>query len=234
MILRGQSLGDVIVPMLLALAIAALLLGATYIGADWSSGTISTLLLFESRRTRVWLAKAVSVFLGTAVTAGLAMGLGLLTIVWFGHRWHNMTYIDGQTHHLIWVWLRSTLVVGLAALSGFAIVMAMRFTAAALGVVLAYALVGEAVLRSFWAGRSNGCCPTTCSGSCSVTGGCRSIPPTASEAPCRPQNFVFGWRTPASISAFLPPVRSWSHTSLSGAVMCRERSRGHLGHGPQG
>lgn len=192
MILRGQSLGDVVVPMLLALAIAALLLGATYIGADWSSGTISTLLLFESRRTRVWLAKAVSVFLGTAVTAGLVMGLGLLAIVWFGHRWHNMSSVDGQTHHLIWVWLRSTLVVGLAALSGFAIVMAMRFTAAALGVVLGYALVGEAVLRSFWGGSEQWLLSNHLFGFVLGHWRVQVYPSDCFRGPCRPQNFVFG------------------------------------------
>jgi ABC-type transport system involved in multi-copper enzyme maturation permease subunit len=190
--LRGQDLGDLVVPMLLALAIAALLLGATYIGADWSSGTVSTLLLFETRRTRVWVAKAVSVFVGTAVPAGLAIGLGLLAVVWFGHRWDNMSSLHGHTDHLVWVWLRSTLIVGLAALSGFAIVMAMRFTAAALGMVLAYALVGEAVLRSVWNGSEQWLLSNHLFGFVLGRWRVQVYPSDCYPGPCRPRSFFFG------------------------------------------
>ncbi len=35
----------------------ALILGTTFAGADWASGSMSNQLLFESRRTRMWLAK---------------------------------------------------------------------------------------------------------------------------------------------------------------------------------
>src|SRR5690606_13693898 len=40
------------------LSVLLLLAASTYVGADWVSGSMSNQLLFESRRTRVWAAKA--------------------------------------------------------------------------------------------------------------------------------------------------------------------------------
>ena len=38
-----------------------LLLGTTFAGHDWNTGSMSNQLLFEPRRERVWLAKALAV-----------------------------------------------------------------------------------------------------------------------------------------------------------------------------
>ncbi len=43
------------------------LVGATFGGADWASGSMSNQLLFVPRRLRVWTAKAVAVVLGATV-----------------------------------------------------------------------------------------------------------------------------------------------------------------------
>jgi hypothetical protein len=152
MTLTGQESGELTLPIVFLLAVMALLVGATYIGADWSAGTVSTLLLFESRRGRVWLAKASALFAGTAVLAAVVLAAALAVAVAFGVRWDVLTATDGLAGDLTMATLRAAVLVGLAALSGFAVVMALRFTAAALGVVLAYTLVGEALLRNFWDG----------------------------------------------------------------------------------
>src|SRR5690606_7383685 len=55
------------------LAGLAIMIGATFAGADWASGSMSNQLLFEPRRARVWLAKAVVVVLGTALLALVAL-----------------------------------------------------------------------------------------------------------------------------------------------------------------
>ncbi|WP_148615117.1 hypothetical protein [Nocardioides rubriscoriae] len=60
-------------------AVLMLLAGTTYVGHDWGSGSMSNQLLFESRRLRVWGAKALAVGL-------LALGVGLvaLAVFWGG------------------------------------------------------------------------------------------------------------------------------------------------------
>ena len=60
-----------------------MLVGTTFAGADWNSGSMSNQLLFEPRRARVWLAKAAAVFAVAVTTsavllAGFGGGLALL------------------------------------------------------------------------------------------------------------------------------------------------------------
>ena len=64
------------------LAMLLLLLGATFAGHDWNSGSMSNQLLFEPRRARVWAAKAVAVLLAGLVVAG-----GVLLVFWGGLWW---------------------------------------------------------------------------------------------------------------------------------------------------
>lgn len=133
------------------LAILALLIGATFIGAEWAAGTVSTLLLFQPRRTPVWLAKAVAVFLGTAVPAALLIAVGFGARYAIARLWGVADVPPEVFANLAWMGARAALLVGLAALGGYAVVMGVRHTAAVLGVVLGYAIVGEAMLRMVWA-----------------------------------------------------------------------------------
>ena len=54
--------------------------GCTFAGADWSSGSLTNQLLFEPRRSRVWLAKAGAVTLGCGLVALVALGGFWLTL----------------------------------------------------------------------------------------------------------------------------------------------------------
>ena len=47
------------------------LVGATFAGADWGSGSMTNQLLFRPRRLRVWPAKAAAVTLGTTLAAAV-------------------------------------------------------------------------------------------------------------------------------------------------------------------
>jgi hypothetical protein len=67
--LKGNGLGVVLVVAGL-LVIAA----STFAGSDWSSGAMSTQLLFEPRRGRVWLAKGVAVALASGFAALVTIG----------------------------------------------------------------------------------------------------------------------------------------------------------------
>ena len=58
-----------------------LLAGTTFAGHDWNTGSMSNQLLFEPRRHRVWLAKAIAVALLTG-TISLAVLIAYWTGMW--------------------------------------------------------------------------------------------------------------------------------------------------------
>lgn len=131
-------------------AVIAVLIGSTMIGAEWSAGSVGTQLLFESRRSRVWTAKAVAVAAATAV-----MGLLVFTLVWTGillayQAWSSTPLPDGFNRDLSETGLRVIAFTAVAGVAGYAITMAVRHTVVVLGLMLAYSVIGEAFLREFW------------------------------------------------------------------------------------
>lgn len=134
---------------------AAILLGAavlivagtTFAGGDWASGSMSNQLLFEPRRTRVWLAKAAAVFLATLVVATLA----LLAF------WGVMALVAGMrdiaTPPRVWGDVRATVARGVlltafAAVGGYALTMLLRHTVGTMAVMFVYAVGGEVLIAS--------------------------------------------------------------------------------------
>jgi ABC-type transport system involved in multi-copper enzyme maturation permease subunit len=138
------------------LVIAAWLVGASFVGADWHAGTIATLLTWEPRRLRVMVAKLAGclavVFASVIVFQMLLVG-GLALVA----------SLRGTTAGVDPAWTRDTIGVALrvAALAvvgaavGFAIASVARNTAAALGVGFGYLFVVENLvrgLRPHWVG----------------------------------------------------------------------------------
>jgi len=66
---EGSGLGVITI-----LAALAMLIGTTFVGHDWNSGSMSNQLLFEPRRRRVWLAKALAVLCCGLVTGAVVLG----------------------------------------------------------------------------------------------------------------------------------------------------------------
>lgn len=135
-----------------AFVVVAWVIGASSIGADWQSRTITTLLTWESRRERVLLAKAaasVAVAVGFALLAGALLVLALLPAAFL----HGTTAGTGGTfwRSVAGVVLRGEVLVAIAAALGFAVASIGRNTAAALGIGFAYFLVIENVVGSFLA-----------------------------------------------------------------------------------
>jgi hypothetical protein len=127
------------------LAMLLLLLGATFAGHDWNSGSMSNQLLFEPRRARVWAAKAVAVLL-----AGLVVGGGVLLAFW-GGLWglselRGLPLRDGTLGAVgTQVW-RMTLVAALAGAGGYALTMLFRSTVATLGVLFALSVLAPVLI----------------------------------------------------------------------------------------
>lgn len=122
------------VGIIVVLAGLAMLLGATFVGADWASGSMSNQLLFESRRLRVYAGKAAAV-----LVVGLVVSLVVLASWWFvlgqvaAHR-------DLTASAATWADIRGSIVrggvlAGFAGVGGYALTMLFRSTVATLGIL---------------------------------------------------------------------------------------------------
>jgi ABC-2 type transport system permease protein len=135
------------------LVVVAWLIGASVIGSDWQTRTMTTVLTWEPRRVRVLLTKAFACIVVACAFAVLFQGL-------LGAALLPATYLHGTTagtggdwgRTLLGVLGRGTGLVAVAAAVGFSVASIGRNTAAALGIGFAYFLVIENVVGSFLEG----------------------------------------------------------------------------------
>ncbi len=136
---RSSGLGVITILMGLLM-----LVGTTFAGADWNSGSMSNQLLFEPRRSRIWLAKAGAVLLLSLVTAAVllaAFGGGLALLA-------QTRGIDVPPDVPGWIVAssaRAVLVIGAAAVGAYAVTMLFRSTVFTLGAMFAV-VVGATIL----------------------------------------------------------------------------------------
>lgn len=141
-----------------ALAIAAMLgavaLGASFVGAEWGTGAMTTLLTWEPRRGRVLVSKLVA---GAVVCAAAAVGLIVLLCVvnlpagtlrgsmdgLTGRWWGTLTGVGGRAAAL--AVLGSTIGIGLATIT--------RNTAGAVGSAFVYGAIIDPILGAWREGR---------------------------------------------------------------------------------
>ncbi len=71
----GKDLKDVLEGTGVAMVFMAIVLGASFVGAEFNVGSLTTQLLFEPRRTRVHVSKAAAVAIGSGVVSLLVSGL---------------------------------------------------------------------------------------------------------------------------------------------------------------
>jgi ABC-2 type transport system permease protein len=129
------------------LAIIGWALGATLIGAEFASRSMTTMLTWETRRTRVIIVKTAVVIVTVAAFAAatlIAVALAMLPALLV----HGapLRPDDPSFATLAGVIGRGTVLAALAAGMGFAIATVGRNTAAALGVGFAYIIVLENIL----------------------------------------------------------------------------------------
>ena len=141
----------------LAVAVAAsavtFLVGATSIGAEWSSRSLVALLFWQPRRLRVMAAK-LAVLAGAAALVGLlAQGGWVVAARVLAATRGSAQVPAGFWGDLLGTGARGVLLVVLTALLGFGVAHLVRNTAASLGAgFLYFAVVESAVrnLRSTW------------------------------------------------------------------------------------
>lgn len=127
------------------LVLLLVLLGTTFVGHDWNTGSMSNQLLFEARRGRVWAAKALAVGavgLVVALLVSLACWLALMAIA----SSRDLSAADGVLLDGVEQCLRTGLVAAGAAFGGYALTMLLRSTVATLGVVFALTVLGGTLI----------------------------------------------------------------------------------------
>jgi hypothetical protein len=133
-----------------ASAVMAFLIGATWIGAEWSSRSLVALLFWETRRFRVFGAK-IAVLVGAAALFGIVAQVGWLIMASI----LRATVGSGNPlPHDFWGQLlgtqgRSVLLTVFAALAGFGLANLVRNTGAALGVGFVYFAIVESAVEAF-------------------------------------------------------------------------------------
>lgn len=143
-----RDLGNGVIAVAGGLMMVGFFVGASAVGADWTSGAMQALLFWEPRRGRVLLAKAIAV-----VVALLAFTLLLQALV------YGATYLTAATRgstegvtsglHMsnLLRLLRASALVPVTGLIGFALAGLARHSVAAVGTGFGYLFLGEIVLR---------------------------------------------------------------------------------------
>jgi hypothetical protein len=141
----GELSHDLWPTVIVFLAGLLMLVGTTFAGADWNSGSMSNQLLFEARRSRVWVAKATAVLLVAAVASAVVLALFWAAFAFLASSRgidtapHVTAFIRGES-------VRGVALAACAALGAFALTMLFRSTVATLGVLFAVTLVASLVL----------------------------------------------------------------------------------------
>ena len=136
-------------PALVAILMLVLLLaGTTFVGHDWNTGSMSNQLLFEPRRERVWVAKAIAVALVAAVLSAAVL-VAYWTGLWAVASARDLPIPDHAVAAAYKQAVLGTVFVTGAALLGYALTMLLRTTVGSLGLLLAIAFMGIVVV---WTG----------------------------------------------------------------------------------
>lgn len=154
----NESFDDVVTASLQVsiylVALTALMIAGSFIGAEYSSGSIANWLSFIPRRGRVFASKLVTVLGFSAVVSALATGLALAAALVLARAYGVST--GGLSAELGLLGRGVLAAVALAAL-GFCIALVGRHTAAAIGTLLGYLFVwfvrNTALAETGWAQR---------------------------------------------------------------------------------
>ena len=130
----------------------ALLIGATFVAAEFSTGSISTWLTFEPRRVRVFASKVVVPALATGVVV-LAVAVLAIGAFWAAVAVNGSA---GAVTAQLWVDLGNQAArlacAGAFAAAGGALAFLLRHTGATLGVVVGWLVAVDGILASLFVG----------------------------------------------------------------------------------
>ncbi|MGK5442067.1 ABC transporter permease subunit [Micromonospora sp. URMC 105] len=139
-----SNFGDTLLPLAAILALVGFVVGASFVGAEWSTGGMMNLLLWRPKRLTVLLTKLAALLSGLLAVAVPA------TVLWFGSFWlvanlrgSTAKMTSGTWQSFALAGLRGVVLALVAATIGFALASLGRHTAMALGGVVALMVVGQ-------------------------------------------------------------------------------------------
>lgn len=129
--------------------VIAWVIGASFIGAEWQKGTMTTLLTWEPRRVRVAVAKVMACALVVGATS-LALQAFLALVLLPAGLDGSMTGTDAEwLREASGIWLRVGMGAAIFGVLAFAVAEIGRSTGAALGAGFAYFAVAENFIRAW-------------------------------------------------------------------------------------
>jgi hypothetical protein len=145
-----ESLPEIFMGTSVPIILIAWLFGASFVGAEWQKGTMTTALTWEPRRIRLFVAKLLATVVAAIIVAILLQALLGLALT-------PVAALRGSTAGIDASWfadaagavLRGAVVAAVGAAIAFSIAMAGRNTGAALGIGFAYGAIAEAFLRAW-------------------------------------------------------------------------------------
>ena len=143
------KLPDILRGTAFLLIVLGLVIGASSTGADWQTGSMTTLLTWEPRRARVLVMRTTAVG-ATVFLLIVALSLALSLLLWLVAATRGTTVGTDSVwlKHVAGLILRIAIMGGLGAILGLSISMIGRGTAAALGAIFVYLAVLETLFRS--------------------------------------------------------------------------------------
>lgn len=139
-----ESFGQTLTALAATLALVGFVVGSSFVGAEWNTGGMMTMLLWRPKRVTVLLTK-----LAALLTGLLALAVST-TVLWFGSFWligttrgttEGMTTGAWQSFAL--TGLRGVVLALVVAALGFGLASLGRHTAMALGGVIGVTVVGQ-------------------------------------------------------------------------------------------
>ncbi|GID94966.1 ABC transporter permease subunit [Amorphoplanes digitatis] len=141
--------GDMIITLAAMLAVMAFLVGATFVGAEWSSGGMMNLLLWRPQRLRVLGTKLGALLVAlTALTVPISAAWTGLFVALATQRGTMYSMTSGAWQSFVLMELRGLVLVLVAGAIGFALASIGRQTAMALGSAIGAVIVLQVGLYS--------------------------------------------------------------------------------------
>ena len=133
--------------------IAGWVIGTSLIGAEWQAGTMTTLLTWEPRRFRVFVAKTIAAAVGVFVLV-LLLELAFTGMLWLVAATRGTTAgFDGAVvSSILELDLRVALLAAIGSVLGLSLATVTRNTGAALGIAFVYLAIVEGILRGWHQG----------------------------------------------------------------------------------
>lgn len=138
----GKDLANVLEGTGVALLFAAFALGASFVGAEFNVGSLTTQLLFEPRRWRVHVAKSVAVAVGAA-TLALTVMVFVALAMYIGSELNGVVQgLDGAfLAHRTAQALRVAAVVGVGAMLAYSVTLVAKRSSAGMTFFLQFVLL---------------------------------------------------------------------------------------------